>query len=214
MQKYFINNKSDELILIFNGWGMDEKPFLPLVDTSDVLIISDYTVLEENLIKEFDFSQYKKISLIAFSAGVMMTNYFSEILPKIDYAVCVNGTFKTFDYELGVTAELQQEMRSLTMDNALEFRTKLITDESQLALFNRNQPLRTLESSLDELRALETYKTDNKFKFDKILISTDDKIMKPENQLRFWNGHENIQNITGGHFPFYNFLNFSALLGM
>jgi pimeloyl-[acyl-carrier protein] methyl ester esterase len=213
MQKYFINNKSEKLIIIFNGWGMDEKPFLPFKNTSDILIMSNYSSVEKNSLNDFNFSKYSEISLIAYSAGVMMANYLQETLPKINYSVSVNGTFKIFDTELGVTEANQLEMRALNLDNVFEFRKKLITEESQLILFNKNQPWRTLESSMNELYALESYKLPNMaLIFDKVLISSDDKIMCPKNQLRFWNGHKNIQNITGGHFPFYNFSSFNEII--
>ncbi len=78
MQTFFQDNNSDELILLFNGWGMDEKPFLPLTSSRDILFVSDYSNFDFS--PNIDFSDYKKIFLITFSAGTFMTAFLKDNL--------------------------------------------------------------------------------------------------------------------------------------
>ena len=90
MKTYLQNNNSDNLILFFCGWGMDENPFSILKNTSDVLYVYDYTVPECEDFFNFDFSKYKSVKLLAFSYGV----YASGIakLPenlKLDFSVAI-----------------------------------------------------------------------------------------------------------------------------
>ena len=67
MRIHLEKNNSENLILFFCGWGMDENPFSILNNTSDVLYVYDYTTPEFDV---FDFSAYKKVDLLAFSYGV------------------------------------------------------------------------------------------------------------------------------------------------
>ena len=57
MRIHLEKNNSENLILFFCGWGMDENPFFILNNTSDVLYVYDYTTPE---FCGFDFSAYKK----------------------------------------------------------------------------------------------------------------------------------------------------------
>ena len=66
MKHFLMDNGSDSLLLFFSGWGCDEHEFEHLKSGSDVLILYDYN----NLRLEFDFSGYREINLLAFSAGV------------------------------------------------------------------------------------------------------------------------------------------------
>ena len=80
MQTIFQNNGSDELIILFNGWGMDEKPYQLVKNSRDILFVSDYTTLDFS--PSIDFSEYKKLILITFSAGVFMAAFLQDKLPK------------------------------------------------------------------------------------------------------------------------------------
>ena len=73
MQYFYKNNHSQNLILFFSGWGCDEHQFTNLHDTNDdILILFDY----QDLNLDFDFTPYKKIDLIAYSAGVFVASIF------------------------------------------------------------------------------------------------------------------------------------------
>ena len=73
MKQYLINNNSNNLLVFFTGWGCDESEFEHLQANSDVLLLFDYT----DLTIDFDFSKYKNIDLIAYSAGVFIASVIS-----------------------------------------------------------------------------------------------------------------------------------------
>lgn len=213
MKTFLQDNNSNELIILFNGWGMDEKPFLPIKSDCDILFLSNYN----DLVLDFslDFTKYEKINLVAFSAGVFMAAILQDKLPKINFKVAVNGTLNLFDKKNGVPENILNEMKNLALENAIDFRKKIISDENSLIQFNENQPVRDLDSSLRELSMLERYYLENKnvyLEFDKVFIGKDDKILPTERQLLSWGNHNNIQQIKGGHFLFYNFKNLNKLI--
>ena len=212
MQTFFQDKKSDELILLFCGWGMDEKPFLPIESSCDILFVYDYTNLQFD--ESFDFLKYDKITLVAFSAGVFMAGYLKNMLPKCHFKIAVNGTFDAFNSKLGIAGDVLVEMENLTMETVFEFRKKLIESSAHLELFNKYQPARNLESSMSEFKSLREYAKEGKvvFDYDKVVMGVNDEIIPLANQQRFWQDHSNCSVIDGGHFLFYNFVSFSGLI--
>ena len=84
MQGFWLNKKNnDRLILVFNGWGMNETPFKHLDCADyDVLIVSDYSDITFDL---RDLSEkYSKKYLIAWSMGVYVSGLFKDILNKFE----------------------------------------------------------------------------------------------------------------------------------
>jgi biotin synthesis protein BioG len=212
MQTFFRNNNSDELILLFCGWGMDEKPFLPIKSDCDVLFVFDYSNLQFD--SEFDFQKYKNITLLAFSAGVYAAGFLKDSLPKCDLKIAVNGTLSPFNDELGIAKEVLTEIENLTMDNIFEFRKKLVDNPDHLEIFNKNQPFRDLESSLNELESLKKYSEQGEvvFEYGKVFIGQADEIIPFDNQLRAWVRHKDISVVPSGHFLFYNYSEFLEII--
>lgn len=208
MQTFFKNNNSDKLIILLCGWGMDEKPFLPLKEDRDILFVFDYSEkFPQDIISKNLFKDYKEKYLIAFSAGVLMSGYLIDILPEFDLKIAINGVFNLFDNDLGIPSDILSKMKNINLNNYMEFRKLLFENSKDLELFNKNQPARTLESSLKELAFLDEYSKKNSidFNFDKIIISRNDEIIPLTNQQKSWNFHNQKQIIESGHFPFYNF---------
>lgn len=210
MKTSFKDNNSTELIILFDGWGMDEKPYQVIKSHCDILFVHDYCDLDFY----FDSSSYQKIYLITFSAGVFMAGFLKDKLPKFDYKVAINGVLNPFNELSGIPQSSFHEMECLTLENAMEFRKKLILDEAHLSTFNACQPHRTLQNSLDELSALKKcFINPIELEYDKIIIGENDLIIPAQNQLVAWNNHPNINLISGGHFLFYNFESFDELIG-
>lgn len=215
MQTFFENNNKDELIILFCGWGMDEKAFSPLKRNHDVLFVFDYGNLKFDI--NVDFSKYKKIILITFSAGVFMAAYLQDKLPKCDVKIAINGSLNLFDTNSGLPESSCKMMEEVSEKNYMELRKKLICDKNNLAIFNKNQPHRTIESSLQELSALKKYyneSKDLKCDYDKIFIGEHDTIIPYKNQLNAWKNHKNLYSINGGHFLFYNFTDFDEIISL
>lgn len=213
MKMYLRNNNNDELILFMLGWGMDERPFKPLKSNFDVLFVYDYSDLNF----EFDFSKYKKITLMAFSCGVFMTSVLKEKLPSCDLKIAINGTLELFDEDLGVTEKNYKILENISPKNYLSFRKNfLTTSEKELNLFNHNQPFRNFESAALELKMLKEYYSKyrgTQYKFDMAIVAEQDKMLLTKNQINYWESHSTKYKISkGGHFNFYNFEDLEQIL--
>lgn len=212
MKQHFKNRNSKNLILFLCGWGMDERPLEPLSCDSDILFLYDYSELSLT----FDFSIYENITLIAFSCGVFMASYLQDILPKFNLKIAINGTLKLFDEKYGLSKDVSQSFLEISMRNYLEFREKmLVENRKELILFNKFQPKRSIESALGEFSALKEYSkkhADSGFKFDKVLISQNDKILPLKLQEDFW--ETGFKIMPGAHFIFYNFKSFEEIINI
>lgn len=224
MKTYFENNNSENLILFFCGWGMDENPFSILKNNKDVLYVYDYTTPEFDC-GCLDFSKYKKVCLLAFSYGV----YAAAIakLPdnlKIASRIAINGTLMPVDDKYGVPLrqfELTEKMDSKTV---VKFRERLFGGEKakeHFELFEKNLPQRSAQSCTDELLGMKSYVEKiqpPQWNYDKIYIGSRDRCVPTRNQKNFWTElyknqeSSNIIELETGHFPFYNYKSLDEIL--
>ena len=218
MKVHLQNNGSDNLILFFCGWGMDENPFSVLKSSCDVLYVYDYVTPD---FPEFDFSKYKSVKLLSFSYGV----YAGAIakLPddlKLDTRVAINGTLIPVDDKYGVPVrqfELTEKMDSQTV---VKFRQRLFGGEqanNHFEIFEKHLPKRTAKSCTDELLGMKKYTPQIQAKqrtYDKIYIGLFDRCVPTRNQMNFWkkDSSSNIIELNTGHFPFYNYEKLEELL--
>lgn len=184
MKDYLINNKSDNLLIFFTGWGCDEYEFEHLKSNSDVLLLYDYSDL--NL--EFDFSKYKNFNLISFSAGVFIASIFSFNF-TINRKIAISGNPYLFDERLGLSNEIQDVLRNITAENADDFaRNYLVKTEEEWKIFHHSR--RTLDSCKAEFENLkkiyESNKQNIKDIFDIALIGENDKIFNLSVQKEFY----------------------------
>ena len=189
------NNKS--IIVFFNGWGMDESVVAHLKPGDyDVIMIYDYNT------PEFDLSvlkEYENKHLAAWSMGVMAATLFD-----IDYVskTAVNGTLKPIDDEFGIPCRIYDlTLKRLDVNKFME---KMFEPDEKLPDVKREY-----ENQKKELAALKNYKADLNFKYDKIIISDNDKIIPTQAQVRFW-GKE--PSLHAGHCPFYHYKEWEELL--
>lgn len=184
MKQYLVNNQSDKLIIFFTGWGCDEYEFEHLTSKADVLLLYDY--LDLNL--DFDFSNYKKIDLMAFSAGVFVAsimNFNFEISKKI----AISGNPYLFDEHLGLSTEIQNILCNITAENADDFaRNYLIKTDEEWKNFHHSK--RTLESCKEEFNSLKNlFISQNhniKDIYDFAIMGKNDEIFNTSVQKQFY----------------------------
>lgn len=214
MQIYLRNNNSENLILFFCGWGMDENPFSMLKSDSDILFVYDYTQPDF----EYDFSKYKKVTLLAFSYGV----YASAIakLPEISYSVAINGTLVPVDSSYGVPPKQFALSEKMDSNTVVKFRQRLFAGEKageHFEIFENHLPQRSASSCTEELLGMKNYFSKYPVlerTFDKVYIGMFDRVVPSKNQINFWQkqNQSNIIELETGHFPFYNFDSFEEIL--
>lgn len=194
-----VNNK---LIVFFNGWGMDEcvvNHLLP--ENYDVLMFYDYNTLKT----DFDFESlniYAQKHLVAWSMGVMIATLFD-----IDYVskTAVNGTLKPIDDNYGITKRIYNlTLKGFSPKGAERFIKNMYNENCELPIPNRE-----FANQKTELEALTHYKANENFKYNRIFLSSNDKIIPTKNQSAFW-GIE--PNLNSGHAPFNLFKKWSELL--
>ena len=162
MKKHFIDNNSDTLLIFFSGWGCDEHEFAHLKASSDILILYNYS--DMNL--DFDFSKYKKINLLAFSAGVFAASIMNFEF-EIDKKIAISGNPYLFDEKLGLSEKIQNVLYNVTEETADDFaRNYLVkTDEEWKRFQNSN---RTPESCREEFDSLKQIYKSQKSKIQDI----------------------------------------------
>ena len=187
MKTKLVSNNSDRLVVFLTGWGCDDVQFKQMTGTSDVLLCWDYS----DLGFEFDFSGYKTVDLIAYSAGVFVGGLIEEKLPKLSLKIAINGNPKMFDGYFGIPKEVLAVMRNLNLDNFMDFRREyLVTSEKELEEFCKNSSLRTFESCDEELDSLKKYSLTDyaPIDFDVAILSDSDKIFIPKHQTEYFDG--------------------------
>ncbi|MBR1907760.1 DUF452 family protein [bacterium] len=212
MQKYFLDNKSDKLILFFTGWGCDENQFVNLTTKNDLLLLYDY----QNLDLDFDFSKYKEIYTISYSAGVFISSILEKNISNTKQKVAICGNPYLFDENIGLTREIIKEFRNINLNNYLQFRRKyMVETEEEFEKYNKLQSQRSIESCMSELKALEEIYIQEKNNinpyFDKVILAENDLIFKLQTQKEFYK--DNIKTVPKAkHHIFFKFKTYNEIL--
>lgn len=225
--------KNTKVVIFFNGWGMDENVVSHLdSEDYDVLMFYDYNTLDT----DFDFDMlemYSEKNLIAWSMGVMVGNFISPLtrhfvtpsptrgegdeLQASNLSTCVapptrgegkivaiNGTLKPIDEKHGIHPKIYDlTIKGFNEKGRKRFISNMFEEDIEVACD------RDIENQLSELIALKNYKAIENFRYDKVIISNNDKIIPTKSQVAFW-GIE--PNLKGGHCPFFQFEKWSDLL--
>jgi len=186
MKKLWINKKNNsELLLFFNGWGMDEKPFSHLaVDNDlDIMMVYDYTTLEDIA----ELNDYRTVHLAAWSLGVFAA---AKVLAGKEFAsaVAINGTLKPIDEGEGIApAVFQGTIDSWSEASRMKFNRRMCGVHAKH--FTANASERSIESQKSELIALQELITNSPVPeniFQQAIISASDKIFLMHAQEKHW----------------------------
>lgn len=215
MHYHWLNKKDNhKLIVFFTGWSFDYKPFEFLnCDGFDVLMFYDYNDL--NLQINPDFSKYKETYLIAWSMGVFTAYQLRNKLPDFTKKIAVNGTAFPVDDEYGIPLKpFLLTLRHAKTGLEGKFYQNIFDNPKEYETYIKNPVERTIENRVEELQNLyemiknceKTYETF----YDSAIISTNDKIIPPKNQMNFWK--DKAKTIESGHFPYYRFKNWNEII--
>ena len=203
MKYKWLNKKNNQkLIVFFNGWGMDESVVKHLsFDDYDVIMFYDYNSLDA----DFDFkilNFYKKKYLVSWSMGVMIGTLFDL---NYNSTTAINGTLKPIDDKYGIPLRVYTlTLKGFSPISSQKFIKNMFKEECDLPKVNRD-----FENQKTELEALTHYESNMEFKYNRVIIASDDKIIPTKNQCAFWNREPNINS---GHAPFNNYTKWSELL--
>lgn len=199
MQLTWVNkNNSDKLIIFFNGWSLDENIVNHLTsDEFDVLIFYDYSDLEisQEAIKKIN--SYKEINVIAWSFGVWACGNVINNFNNLKNVIAINGTLIPIDNNLGIPEKIfNLTLTHLSEENYVRFFKNMFKDGEKGEADLNKLPKGNIENQKHELQQIQKMSAEKncaenaKF-FNKVFISTNDKIIPAKNQLNFWG--ENIE---------------------
>ncbi len=211
MQYFWLNKKDNKnLIVFFNGWAMNETPIKHLDNKGfDILFLFDYRNLNFDFSK-FDFNKYEKKYLICWSMGVFAVNIFYEIFNNFDYKIAINGTCKIIDNDFGIPERIYKTTAKFLNEDSLD---KFIKNMFIGGKLNPEITItRPLEELKEELIEIQKIKFKNEIKFDKVIISNEDRIVPTKNQINFWTNKAKIIMVKGTHCLFKNYLNWQDLI--
>ena len=176
--EWLTQNKSDSLILFFNGWGMTSKSIEHLTAENartrafDCLHFFDYQNRE---VPQSNFSGYAKIYLIAWSMGVYMSSLLQLPFTK-KIAFC--GTGNPIDAGEGIAPKIY----TLTIDSFSEKTLPLFSRKIGFAM-DTNRPATELRQ---ELIAIQGYDLPKATFFDCAFIASPDSILHPKAKEKHW----------------------------
>lgn len=214
----FISHNKSSLIVFFCGFYTDANCFIEFDNgKNDLLFVYDYSDMENNPLEYFDFLDYTKVSVIAYSYGVWALNYVynQNLLPKIESSCALCGTFCPIDNEYGVNEKIYDLMaRSLNSDTIEKFEQKMaLGATSPLKIKSANRKIENLSDELLNIKVVSkrTWFKKN-FEFDKVVLAKKDRIFPYSSQANFWAAHKHKVELECGHFPFFEFRDFDEIL--
>ncbi len=211
MKHKWINKSGGKnLIVFFNGWGMDEKIVSHLsCGNNDVIVFFDYQTTDTDFSDFKIFSNYEKKYLIAWSMGVYVCNYFYKEFKNFDKYTAINGTQNPIDDLYGIPKAIYD----LTVRNFNELSCAKFMSKITSAVNLRDYCSRNLTELKNELVSIRDLKINDKFVFNKAVIGNKDKIFPVKNQINYWQKQNvNYEIINSGHYIFDNYQNWSDLL--
>lgn len=216
----------DRLILVFNGFAMDENPWRlwsqPL--NSTLAFVRGYHELEVPLppTELARIRSFSRVDVVAWSLGVWVYGTVADTwaLPP-GKRLAVNGTLTPLHPDWGIPPAIFALTRRTFSEATREtFYRRVCGSEEVWKLFQPLVPQRSADEQAQELavfyEALQasahlTTRPETAQLFSTILISSHDQIMPPAAQRRFWQrGHE----LAAGHYPFHLWPSWEAFLSL
>lgn len=204
--QFLKNNSSDNLTLLFAGWGMSASDFWFLKDTeTDLLVCSDYRV--------FDFDTallmpYANVRLVGYSLGVWAASYvFRDKKITFSETIAINGTPFPVDDTKGIPVKIYEGTEAALSDVSLQkFFRRMCGSKENFQEFMAHTEAKNITELKDELRTIQRLSAKNdvsSFRWNKAVISENDAIFPPSHQREAWNKHTEITMLDTPHFsPF------------
>ena len=215
---------AEELLLFFNGWGMDRRigahllaESLPEGFDADLLICYDYRTLEPDAGFMKDTGSYRSITVVAWSFGVWVAQHVE--LPPIKCAIAINGTLHPVNAEKGISPEVfQATLATYCEKNRNRFNRRMCGLGEAHKLFSSMSPARNAADQLKELQQLQEHFLEQGsaggtvWRYDHAIIGGRDLIFPAEQQYCAWKGLPQTVIADMPHFPFFHFRNLLEVL--
>ena len=203
MKYKFFQENNKNLIIFFNGWGMDELIISHLKrDNFDLLVLYDYNDLD---IEFPNLDNYEKKYIISWSMGVMISTLFYDCFGGIDKYIAINGTPKPIDDKYGIPEKIYKlTLRGFNETSCQKFMERMFDCTLPINKFS-NREFESQKTELANLMGIEG----KIISFDKVIVSNNDNIIPTKNQLNYW---KNPEIIESGHCPFFKYESWSEII--
>ncbi|MDE6308873.1 MAG: DUF452 family protein, partial [Muribaculaceae bacterium] len=153
-QCWITHNNNKRLIVLFLGWGADEKAFEGLSRPGyDILALWDYR--DESL--ALPTEHYCEVVVIAWSFGVMEASRLlgNNMPSNVTLLLAVNGTEQPVDNNFGIPKDIcEGTLANLSERNLRKFYRRMFTSKEAWDAYSANLPQRNLDELTDELPLL------------------------------------------------------------
>ena len=142
--------------------------------------------------------------------GGFVANLFKNELKNFDKKIAINSTNKLIDNSYGIPDKIYRATAKFLNEQNCD---KFIKNMFQNGKLNPQIIItRPIEELREELFEIQKINLDSELKFDKVIISKDDKIIPTKNQLAFWENKADIELINSTHCPFENYKSWKELI--
>jgi biotin synthesis protein BioG len=220
---WIINKGRPNLLLFFNGWGMDDgvghylQRATPEMFTHDVLLFHDYRDLAIQGSLEAVFDRYLSIDLAAWSLGVRVALHVS--LPRVDRALALNGTPEAISESSGIPEEIfRGTLEHYSEENRLKFDRRMYGSGRGHEGYAEVLSARSTADQEAELRAIWHLCREsgspplNTWHYGKAVIGRRDLVFPVKNQLNAWQATPTMIIDTMPHFPFFHLCNWAEVV--
>lgn len=201
---WVIKNNSKKLILFFNGWSLDENIVNHLTsDEFDVLMFYDYSDLEISQKTIDKINSYNEINAIAWSFGVWACGNVINHFNNLKNVIAINGTLLPIDNNFGIPEKIfNLTLTHLSEENYIRFFKNMFAGNTDLNKIS-TRPINNKKTELEQIQKLSAERNCAKtaMLFNKVFVSTSDKIIPAKNQLDFWKeSNAQITKTESGHY--------------
>lgn len=193
-RQWLTRSGRSDLILVFGGWALGAGPFRKLAGAEDVLLVDDYTRLDDPLP---ELAHHDRVDLLAFSFGVASAAHWLAMTGfRPARLVAVSGTLSPADAEHGIAPEIIRATADhLCTDSFAKFcRRAGLEDEA---------PAIDIGAARAELFAVIQRGPAPEQIFDRIWIPERDRIVPTHAQEAAWRQQRGaVKRVPGGHVPF------------
>jgi biotin synthesis protein BioG len=210
--------QNKQLVLVYGGWGVDERVFEPLCnDEFDFILFYNYSADEPLLLPEM--KTYDKITLIGWSLGVWAAEYLHHKTGiNADLRIAVNGTPIPADDHYGIPLNVfEGTVNNITEEHIDKFYLRMFGDKTTYHLNIDRIPRRTLKSLHDELRWMYNRIMEQKepgFRWDYAVTSDIDRVFPARNLESYWMKASGTTHVlhSSPHYFFHEFGSFTDFI--
>ena len=216
MRYKWINKASNrKVIIFFNGWGVDEEFIELKYDNYDFIVFYGYRDgnVENSIIE--DINSYDESYIIAWSMGVLMSNFITDKLINIKKSIAINGTLKILNNEFGIAEKIfQNTLDNLTQNSFRAFMNNMFF-EKNIGIKNEVN-IEILKKELEFIKIINDNNDYTNF-FTTTIIGARDIIVPFKRQKKYWEVEVKTAIVIlkeEGHFPFYFFKSWGDILSV